>query len=80
MEAKDNPNVTLNMWQPRANNEEEFKSKFLGDWSMVNDAVYTREQIDGMLRRGEISAERAEEMLRMRYDAKGIKRIDNEHP
>ncbi len=79
LEAKDNPNVTVKMWQPMANAEDDFKSKFLSEWP-VNDAVYTREEVSKMLNRGDISEKRADEMLRMRYEVnrKGEKVIRNE--
>ena len=81
LEAKDNPNVTLKMWQPRANREEEFKSKFLGDWSMVNDAVYSREEVSRWLASGRIDEKEADRLLRLRYtvNRKGEKVIDHEH-
>lgn len=37
----------------------------LGVWE--NKAVYSREEIESMLRRGEISEKRAEEMLHLTY-------------
>ena len=78
----DNPNITegkLKEWLRRMDRESDWKSKMLGDWSMVNDAVYTREHVTGLLERGEISKERADEMLRMRYivNRKGEK-VDEE--
>ena len=78
MEAKDNPNITLKMWQPFANREDEVKSKFLGDWSMVNDAVYSREEVSRWLASGRIDEKEADRLLRLRYtvNRKGEKVIE----
>lgn len=37
---------------------------------LVNRAVHSREEVDQMLRRGDISEQRAEELLRMSYETK----------
>jgi hypothetical protein len=67
----DNPNITWGKWQEwmrKLDSESDWKSKLLGEWPAVNDAVYSREQVDTMLKRGEISEKRADELLRMRYE------------
>jgi hypothetical protein len=81
LEAKDNPNIPASewkVWMRKTYSESDWKSKMLGDWSMINDAVYSREYVAGLLERGEISKERADEMLRMRYtvNRKGEKVIE----
>lgn len=39
----------------------------------TNDAVYSREQVNAMLSRGDISLERADEMLNMKYETRDRK-------
>ena len=46
-----------------------FAQHFLADDS-TNNAVYSLEEVDGMLRRGEISNTKAEELLHMSYDTR----------
>ena len=56
----------------------EFRKQYLlGEWPIC-DAVYSREEVEKMLRRGEISEIRADEMLRMRWkvNSKGEKVVD----
>ena len=43
------------------------KNFLLGEWP-INDAVYSREEVEKMVNRGEISPARADELLRLRYD------------
>lgn len=45
-----------------------FKDNFLGEWDVNQDAVYSREYVGELLKRGEISKDRAEKMLRMKYE------------
>jgi hypothetical protein len=45
------------------------KHYLLGEWP-VNDAVYSREEVEKMVNRGEISPARADELLRLRYEVK----------
>ena len=58
--------------------DEFIKTYLLGEWQ--NDAVYSREEISKMLKRGEISEARADAMLRMRYtmNKRGEKIIESE--
>lgn len=58
---------------------EDFKAKFIGSWEDVNDYVYSREQVSGMLERSDISKERAEEMLRMRYEIRKGEKVVVDH-
>lgn len=57
--------------------QHKFEDLFLGNWEM-NDAVHKREDVIGALERGEISKERAEEMMRMRWtvNRKGEKVVE----
>lgn len=47
--------------------ESDSKSKMLGDWSMINDHVHSREYVASLFEAGKITRSEAEEMLRMRY-------------
>ena len=45
-----------------------FHQRYLGDFA--NKAVFSREEVESMLKRGEISETRADELLHMSYETK----------
>ena len=53
--------------------KEKFEDLYLGVWQ--NDAVYTRKKVGEMLKRGEISEAKAEELLSLRYEMKNGKKV-----
>jgi hypothetical protein len=63
---------TRNNWvwekwvQRKEQGEDRFKTYFQAEWT--NDAVYSREEVEKMVDRGEISPKRADEMLRLRWE------------
>ena len=77
----DNPNITEGAWKEwmrKMDGENDWKLKMLGDWSMVNDAVYSREEVSRWLASGRINEKEADRLLRLRYtvNSKGEKVIE----
>ena len=72
-----NPNSWVYDKWMSGRSEDRYADFFLGSWEM-NDAVHKREDVVAMLQRGEISENRAQEMLRMRWtlNRKGEKVIE----
>ena len=60
--------MTQNIHQYLRNLDHDWKSMMLGVWEQTNDYVHSRENIVGMLERGEISKEDGERMMRIRYE------------
>ena len=77
----DNPNITEGAWKEwmrKMDGENDWKLKMLGDWSMVNDAVYSREEVSRWLASGRIDEKEADRLLSLRYtvNRKGEKVIE----
>ena len=77
----ENPNITEGAWKEwmrKMDGENDWKLKMLGDWSMVNDAVYSREEVSRWLASGRIDEKEADRLLGLRYtvNRKGEKVIE----
>jgi hypothetical protein len=49
-------------------NEGEFYKQFLQEWKDTNDYVFSREQVGKLLEAGRIGKDKAEYLLRLRYE------------
>ena len=57
-------------WYERKEKRKRQNMAMFAQVPFTNKSVYSREEVEGMLRRGEISEVRAEEVLRMSYETK----------